>query len=189
MREEIKSIISHHLFDAGNRNSAVAGFQQAKWQTGGQTGSEFTAHLRQDEAMPWLQRLSDSPLRLSPLPFRAVIPRVPPPLTSPPTGCLGPVAADGLFFPEGGTRQNRKCPDMSFRRGQFATRNWMIDSDNRPGGCSYLAVDYAYSRTAPSPLCRKRIAGPPRHYCDSLSSLPASTVHAGSLRGRTKECG
>lgn len=44
---------------------------------------------------------SPIPPGLSLLPFRAFIPRVPPPLTNP-VGCLGPVAADGLFFPGAG---------------------------------------------------------------------------------------
>lgn len=41
---------------------------------------------------------------------------------------------------------DRKCPDMSFRHGQFATRNWMIDSDNAVLGRSARVSVYARSR-------------------------------------------
>lgn len=87
-------------------------------------------------------------------------------------------------FPEGGTKQYRKCPDMSFRPGQFATWNWMIDSDNR-SGCSstYSASQLQQLRedsrgnddvSLPTQR-RKRIAVLSRHYSDSLSLLPAVT--------------
>lgn len=92
--------------------------------TGRQTGSEFTAHLRQDGAMP--SALTSAPIHppilpsisssLSSLPSLSL----PPPVNQP-RRCLGPSKASS--FPEGGIRQNRKCPDMSFRHGQFATRN------------------------------------------------------------------
>jgi len=42
-----------------------SGLQQAKWQTREQTGSEFTAHLRQDEAIP--SALTSAPPRFSPV--------------------------------------------------------------------------------------------------------------------------
>jgi len=111
-----------------------SGLQQAKWQTREQTGSEFTAHLRQDEAIP--SALTSAPPRFSPVCL--FFPSEPSfllraPIINQPRWMPGAHRRRRFLLPGGGTRQNRKCPDMSFRRGQFATRNWMIDSDNRPG--------------------------------------------------------
>lgn len=56
-----------------------------------------------------------------PLPLPSSASRAPAALTSS-AGCLGPTAPTSSSRGRG-PGQNRKCPDMSFRHGQFATRN------------------------------------------------------------------
>jgi len=75
-----------------------AGFSWGCRQTGGQTGSEFTAHLRQDEAVPSTltserrflppRSLPDSPVCLL-CPPEPPHPDYPSPALTSPAGCLG----------------------------------------------------------------------------------------------------
>lgn len=125
--------------------------------------------------------------RLSPLPF----PVRHPPLTSP----VGAWA--------------RRRPPLSPGAGPGRTgsaRIWVSGTDNLQReiewstpitvpGCSYLPT-YLPSRVSAARIrgrrrrrCRKRIAGPPRHYSDSLSSLPAATSatdRSGERRGENE---
>lgn len=125
---------------------------------------------------PWLLRRDSLPSvssSLSPFPS---CPRV---VNQPSAGCLGPTAPTFLF------------PGAGLGRTGSA-RIWVSGADNLqreiewstpiivPGlflPSSRLAARFRERRRR---RCRKRIAGPPRHYSDSLSSLPAAT-NAGSF--------
>lgn len=102
MSEEKVNHTSHQLFDTGDRDSSA-----------GRSGRNDRLESRPEASSPLIcvrmkpcsqpPDFCASPIlpRLSLLPFRALIPHVSPPLTSP-AGCLGPVAAAGRFFPGAG---------------------------------------------------------------------------------------
>jgi len=125
---ERRNKITHQLFDTGDRFAAG---KMTDWKTD-------RKRVHRSFASGWSHALSltSAPPRFSPVClFFPSEPSSPPR----PLAVIQPRWMPGArrrrrpLLPRGGTRQNRKCPDMSFRRGQFATWNWMIDSDNRPG--------------------------------------------------------